>query len=187
MSELPNWYGLPTYPGESMVEYTAGRIHERAMVKIEEREAVHRAQRVFISTHAETLAGLEWSPDLFDACLELNHRYYRGEKTGPKDIAKLWPAAKWKRVKSKWSAGIEYDWEAKVDGVTLRIVKAESEEPAPKLKAGERIDLGLGQEKKDPRDWTCPSCGGETAGILEEGLQCISCGLISRIREGGDS
>lgn len=187
MSALPDWYGLPTYPGESYVEFTAGKVHARAMEKIEEREAVHCSQRSFIAGHAETLAGLEWSPDLFDACLELGHGYYRGQKACPKDVAKLWPKAKWKRVKSKWSVDVEYDWEALVDGVKLRIVKAESEAPRPKLKAGETIDLGLGQEKKDPRDWTCPCCGGETAGILEEGLQCIGCGLISRIREGGDS
>jgi len=178
------WWGYPTYPGESYAEFTAGRVYEKAIAKIEEREAILQAQRAFITKHAETLAGLEWTPDLIDLEIQLTWRSYRGQKVSALGVARLWPDAKWKRVKTSFSAGLDYDWKAKIDGITLVIDRAETEEPRPKLKAGETIDLWLGEVADDSGDWSCAACGGKTAGDLEEGRQCIDCGQIWYLRGG---
>ena len=122
----------------------SGKAHEyydRNIATIEEWEAVHRLHRAFIAKHIETLAGLYWKVAYLEAAIELCWGMYRGEHTKPADIARLWPDATWKRVKQKYSSGLKYDWEAVVDGITLRIEGAESEEPRPKLREGETIRL----------------------------------------------
>ena len=179
------WWEYPTYSEKSMAEFTAGLIYERAIKKIDEREAMLQAQRDFIAVHGETLAGLHWTPALFDPAIDLSWGHYRGQKTTALDVARLWPAAKWKRVKTSFSSSLDYDWTAEVDGITLVIERAETEEPRPKLKAGERIDLGLGEVDDDLKAWECPICKGKLPGFLEEGVQCIECGALWPVWDGG--
>lgn len=119
----------------------AEEYYDRAIKTIEEWEAVHRVHRAFIAKHIETLAGMYWRVAYLEAAIEISYQRYRGKDTTPADIALLWPAAKWKRVKEKHTSSIRYNWEAVVDGVTLRIEHAESEEPRPKLRDGETIRL----------------------------------------------
>lgn len=119
----------------------AGSYYDSAIKTIEKWEAVHRVQRAFIAKHIETLAGLYWRVAYLEAAIEISYGLYRGKRTTPTDIALLWPEARWKRAKEKYTSEIRYNWEAVVDGITLRIENAESEEPRPKLRDGATIIL----------------------------------------------
>jgi hypothetical protein len=140
MNEQSTWREIPVYQSDH-AKTQAGEYYDSNIATIEEWEAVHRLHRSFIAKHVETLAGLYWKVAYLDPAIDLSWSWYRGQKATPQTVAKLWPGATWKRVKQKYGTHPRYDWEAVVDGITLRITDAESEEPRPKLVEGETIIL----------------------------------------------
>jgi hypothetical protein len=114
----------------------AGDQYDSALGVIERWESVMKLQRVFIAKHHLTLAGLSWSVAYLEPAIEINPFRYRGQKTTARDIIKLWPGLAWKRVKSKWTVEESYNWEAILDGVTIRLEKAETIKPQPSLSEG---------------------------------------------------
>lgn len=120
----------------------AASYYDNAIATIEKWEAVHRLHRAFIAKHIETLAGMYWRVAYLEPEIEISPGYYRGQRATPTDMARLWTGVKWKREKEKYSsAEVRYDWVGVLDGITLRINHAESEEPRPKLRDGAAIDL----------------------------------------------
>lgn len=118
-----------------------------ALERLNEREEIVRTVRAFIAKHADTLAGLNWSVDNFDAEIKLNRHHYRGSPTTAKAVAKLWPGVEWKRVDPEYGIDkdTKRDWMAKLDGVDLRISDAEVYQPvkAPPAWLGRKhVDLG---------------------------------------------
>ena len=111
------------------------------MNRIAERETVLGQLRAFIAKHADTLAGMYWRVGYLDPEIELHHGHYRGQKAGPKDIARLWPNATWTRAKEKYGREDEIQWHAVVDGITLKIERAETLAPRPNPKIGGRVKL----------------------------------------------
>lgn len=102
---------------------------ERNLRTIQEREDVLKLLKLFIARHRCTLAGLRWSVEYLDPEIMLDWRWYRREKATPAQIANLWPGAEWKRVKPRYdyegNPKPQRDWMATVDGVRLRIERAE--------------------------------------------------------------
>lgn len=102
---------------------------ERNLRMIQEREDVLKLLKLFIAKHRCTLAGLHWSVEYLDPEITLAWRWYRREKATPAQIANLWPGAEWKRVKPRYdyedNPKPQRDWMATVDGVRLRIERAE--------------------------------------------------------------
>lgn len=130
---------IKVYPGESVA--TAQYELDKNLKIILEREETLKLKRLFIQKHNETLAGLDWQVGYLDTEIEICKRYYRGATVGPTGVAKLWPQAKWTRVKPKYSSQPAMDWIAVVDGVTLRIKDAETWEPLPTPRDGTPVAL----------------------------------------------
>lgn len=100
------------------------------MQLILERERATQTIRDFIRKHLDTLAGLRWQVDLYELGkpeIEVDCWCYRGERTSAEKVALLWPDADWKRVEPSLSIDKETqrDWCAEIDGVLIRIRKAE--------------------------------------------------------------
>lgn len=114
----------------------AGKNYDQALKTIQERDEILKLNRLFIEAHKETLAGLSWTVGYLDPEIDIWPGMYRGEKAGPPEIAALWPNAAWRRVRRKYGDGLTYDWCAVVNGVTIRIERAETEKPQPKLREG---------------------------------------------------
>ncbi len=101
-------------------------------------EEVIATLKRFIEKHLETLKGVSWSVGYGDAEILLRHGSYLGKPASPKDIARLFPNACWKREQKSYDReNIHYV--AEVDGVTLRIECAEKV-PNPTAKTG-RVEL----------------------------------------------
>jgi hypothetical protein len=115
-----DWRAIAVYQDGSG---KAGEYYDRAIATIEEWENVHKLHRLFLDKHAATLAGCYWSVAYLEAAIDIQHGLYRGKRAKPEDIAMLWPLAIWKRKKEKWTSTLRYNWEAVVDGMTLRIKK----------------------------------------------------------------
>lgn len=136
MKEAPAWRDIAIYNGSSG---TAGDEYDRAIAQLKEWEGVMKKVRGFMKKHAETLAGLRWAPAYLEAAVEIQPRYYRCQRVTAEAVARLWPSAKWQRVKAKFYE-TRINWVAEVDGITLRIEDAERIE-VPKIQEG-LIDFG---------------------------------------------
>ena len=118
----------------------AGEIYRTVVEKIFRYRDVLALQLAWITTHAVTLAGLNWNVGYLYPEIAVSWHSYRGRKMrGPGQVAALWPGAAWMRRKQKYSKA-DYDWTAEIDGVTVIIKGAESVAPAPKLEEGQ-VDL----------------------------------------------
>jgi hypothetical protein len=89
--------------------------------------------RAFIAKYEVLLAGASWSVEISpepEINLGGSYRYYRGQQVDVKFLARLFPTADWRRVKRKYASTLEddgiRDWVALVDGVLLRIERAEN-------------------------------------------------------------
>lgn len=105
----------------------AARYVESALEHLAEREAIVSTMRAFIAKWTDTLAGLAWRVDVYDAEIKIDCQYYRGQPTNAESVALLWPALEWERVEPEFSIDKDTarDWTATVDGVLLRINRAE--------------------------------------------------------------
>lgn len=110
-------------------DHSTGALYqmEGNLEKIAKREAVLRVNRAFIEKHAAVLDGLSWNVGYLDPEIELGAKWYRGVPVGAEGIARLWPDVKWRREKPKYSMDEDKhrDWVGELDGVKLRIEKAE--------------------------------------------------------------
>lgn len=104
---------------------------ERNLDTLAEREEVLRLKRAFIEKYAELLKGLVWTVGYLDPEIELESTYFRGEALGAEEIAQQWPGVKWRREKPKYAFDEDKsrDWVGELDGITLRIKKAEEFKP----------------------------------------------------------
>ncbi len=120
----------------SCPDTTAATVQEKNLQIIAERKAVLHLVLDFIGTHRLALAGTYWKVCYLDPEIEIWCRSHH-DKTGMEtaaEIARRWPQARWKRVSPKWESEVKKgfrNWEATVDGVTLRIEHAEKFEPIP--------------------------------------------------------
>lgn len=108
----------------------------RAIRETEERIALLRA---FIRKYQMILARLSWSADvdclppvkiegvLFVPEIELTGYVYDKKQVTPRDVAALWPEAKWQRSMPRYTSEEDTvrDYTAEIDGVTVRIKNAE--------------------------------------------------------------
>lgn len=118
----------------------AAEIYRQGVEKIFRYRDVLALQLAWITKHAVTLAGLNWRVGYLDPEIKVSWHSYRGRNMrGPGQVAALWPGAAWMRRKQKYSKA-DYDWTAEIDGVTVIIEYAESEDPKPKLEDGP-VDL----------------------------------------------
>lgn len=95
------------------------------------REEVLQRKRAFIEKHAELLKLVIWNVGYLEPEIALEPTYCRGEAVGAQEIAKLWPRVKWRREKPKYAFDEDKsrDWVGELDGITLRIKKAEEFKP----------------------------------------------------------
>src|SRR5690349_10589259 len=68
----------------------ANEILGRNLKYLAEEDAKSATIRAFIKKHKDTLAGMEWRFHVYDCEIQLSYGYYRGQRCGPKDIARLW-------------------------------------------------------------------------------------------------
>lgn len=128
---------------------SGGGIHQIAWEMRTLRETQMRIDllRAFVRKHQMLLARLSWQLDvdrlppvkredvLFVPEIELNGYVYDKRSVEPSEIAALWPDAHWSRVLPRWESDkdCERDYTTEVDGVTLRIRRAEKLPPPSKV------------------------------------------------------
>lgn len=117
------------------------------MMRMDERQHIVEAQRVFVLRHSAVLAGINWEASAYGLEIILCCNTYRGKRSSAVEIARLWPDLDWKRVEpwlSMDKARVR-DWAAEYEGVTLRIREAEVYAVRPQVEPwrgkGESVDL----------------------------------------------
>lgn len=101
-----------------------------AMDQLHRYEEHCRTLRAFVQKYLDRLNGLSWSCGCWysEPRLELGGRACHGRYVEPDIVAAFWPEVKWKREKEKYpnSGRLEYSWVGNLDGVQIRIDRAES-------------------------------------------------------------